>query len=149
MENSTGVIALQSNCYAISVQSDVLFSHTVTKATPHSVQGNCALGINCYAQSMQYLHPNTTRKATRNYSDTVLANNAGFQTHMKYTGQFFLCKYRRFALTRKISQSKHAAYSHLVSYSSQLSNGFQCGSKEQAWNGWQIDGYGSVNGVRF
>lgn len=47
----------------------------------------------------------------------------------------------------KIFQSKHSAYSHLVSYSSQLSDRFWYGSKEQAWNGLQIDGYGSISGV--
>lgn len=53
------------------------------------------------------------------------------------------------AIIHRIIQSKHAVHSHLVSYSSQLSDRFCWGSKEEDWDGWQIDGYGCVNGVGF
>lgn len=87
---------------------------------------------------MQYSYPNTTLKSY--YCDTILTNNADFKIHIIW------CK---LLPTYMCIQSKHAAYSHLVSYSSQLSDRFWCRSKEEARDGWQIDGYVSLNGVGF
>lgn len=92
------------------------FSTFIKTATPHSVSYLCT-GNKLLCLSLQYIHLNTTRKATRNYSDVVLTNN-----NKKISDTYFQIKIISYAnLTLLIKLLKvNITYSHLIRYSSQL-----------------------------